>query len=333
MEKDIENVVVALAADQNYFAGLLVTAGSIARNASKSACILWVILDGGVKNDDIDFLERTIQKVHNRSLFQRVNFTDGSTKQAVRYKGSIMPYARLFLPRLLPEHEFVIYCDVDFLWKADVVELWKLRSKDFVLQSTLDECISVNGWKTEDEWATQNGFNFDRSKYFCSGLCLFNLKKIRERHFDERFFEMLYLYPDVPLADQTIMNLVVPKNEIGWLPLMWQRLVCELTREKISLPIVLHYAGAAPWKSVNTKLLSDIILAWFQEYALLCNVSLKESVSRVHSAAFAIFSRFVFLVATSCKFSLRLFRCALRLIGHEGYMPFCFRAPELLESK
>ena len=332
MERDFENIVIALAADQNYFDGLLVTAGSIARNASRFAHILWVILDGGVKNEDIDFLERTIRKVHDKSLFRRVDFSDSALKRAIRYKGSVMPYARLFLPQVLPEHEFVIYCDVDFLWKADVAELWKLRNRDFVLQSTLDECISVNGWRTEDEWAKQNGFSLDRSKYFCSGLCLFNLRKIRERHLDERFFEMLHKYPDVPLVDQTIMNLVVPKEEIGWLPLMWQRLVCELTRKKVSLPIVLHYAGATPWKPVNAKLLSDIILAWFHEYALLCDVSLRESVSRVHSPAFAVFSRLVFLVATSCRISLCFFKLALRLIGHEGYARFCFRAPELIKT-
>ena len=103
------------------------------------------------------------------------------------YKGSVMTYARLYLAKLLPECDFVLYSDVDFLWLADVKKLWDMKDEKFFVQSTIDECASVKGWKPEDEWAERNGFVIDRKHYFCAGLCLFNLAKLREGMLDRLF--------------------------------------------------------------------------------------------------------------------------------------------------
>lgn len=327
MEAD-DSIVVAFAADQNYFDGLLVSAGSMARHASSDVWITWIILDGGIRNDDMAFLGKVIQTAHKKSIIRVIDFVAALPNDVMPYKGSVMAYARLYLAGLLPEYDFVLYSDVDFLWLADVKKLWGLRDNRFLVQSTIDECISVKGWKPEDEWAERHGIVLNRESYFCSGLCLFNLAKLREGMLDY-VFDMWRKYPDVPLADQTVMNVVFPPNEIGLLPLKWQRLVCELTPEKISGEVVLHYAGVAPWKAINTKFLTDVIWAWFHEYSKLCNVSMWKAVGKVHNVCFAVASRMAFCLAVNFIWAKWFLRRILRLTGHEGYMTLCFRCNKL----
>lgn len=329
MEAD-DSIVVAFAADQNYFDGLLVSAGSMARHASSDVWITWIILDGGIRKEDIAFLAKVIQASHEKSVMRVINFAESLPKGIMPYKGSFMTYARLYLAKLLPECDFVLYSDVDFLWLADVKKLWDMRDEKFFVQSTIDECASVKGWKPEDEWAERNGFVIDRKHYFCAGLCLFNLAKLREGMLD-RLFQTWERYPDVPLVDQTVMNIVIPKEGIGWLPLMWQRIVCELTPEKVSRDVVLHYAGVAPWKAVNTKFLTDVIWVWFNEYSKLCNVSTWKAVGRVHNLGFAVVSRTIFWLAVHFGVVKWLLRRVLRLVGHEGYMTLCFRCEKFFK--
>ena len=63
LSKD-DSIVVALAADQNYYKGLLVTACSMARHANNDCLITWVILDGGISPDDIGDLKQCISNAY-----------------------------------------------------------------------------------------------------------------------------------------------------------------------------------------------------------------------------------------------------------------------------
>ena len=224
----------------------------------------------------------------------------------------------------------MLYCDVDFLWRADVSQLWKLRDSKFVVQSTIDEYISRVGSLAEDDWGKRYKYSFDRKRYFCAGLSLFNLDRLRNGLADS-IIKVMHDSPDAPLADQTIMNAVLDEKDIGFLPLKWQRLVSELNHSKVQESIALHYASIPPWRAENTRLISDAILLWFMEYARVCGISTLRALGSVHGRLFAIASRLAFLVATSSKIGRWLFRRGLRLVGHEGYMAQCVRLPELFK--
>ena len=74
MQSKDDSVVVALAADQNYYKGLLVTACSMARHANNDCIITWVILDGGICPDDMEDLKQCIIRDHPRSLFNVIRY-------------------------------------------------------------------------------------------------------------------------------------------------------------------------------------------------------------------------------------------------------------------
>jgi lipopolysaccharide biosynthesis glycosyltransferase len=329
MKSTNESIVVALAADQNYYKGLLVTTCSMARYARKDCFITWVILDGGICLEDIEDLKQCILRDHDRSSFKVMRLDKTVFDGVASYNGSIMTYARLLLPRLLPDCEFVIYCDVDFLWRADIFELWQLRNTKYIVQSTLDERICHEGSSAEDRWGIKYGYSFDRNHYFCAGLCVFNLDRLRLGTYDN-LIKIMYDCPDAPMADQTIMNAVFDNSDIGLLPQRWQRLVVEITEEKTREPLVLHFASIPPWRAENAKLISDAMLSWFKEYSRVRGISTLSALGTVHNKFFAVFSRLSFLFATSSKFSRFIFKSCLELIGHEGYMVQCVRLPKLV---
>ena len=124
----METIDIALASDAAYFPGLLVTAASLARAASRSARLRFNVLDGGIGEENLCFLRERLSLEHPHAELRTFPVDDARFKSLRAWNGSgRMAYARLLIPGLLPESEFAIYCDVDFLWMTDVAELWKLR--------------------------------------------------------------------------------------------------------------------------------------------------------------------------------------------------------------
>ena len=318
-------ITIALASDKNYADGLLVTAGSIAKRANPQAKIEWVVLDGGILAEDVELLEKVVLERHPASIFRRIPF-NAETIPAREYHGSVMSYARLYLPELLPDREWVLYSDVDFLWLADVAELWKLRDCRYCVQSTVDENVLHDGGGGEKEWFESRGLRFDAENYFCAGLTLFNLKKLRETGLNARFFAFLKDNQDVILADQSVMNAVLPPEGIGFLPRRWQIFANRLKSSDASGQFVIHYGASAPW--YNMRLLTDSAMLWFRESADLRDISALSALRRSHNAAFAVFSRVVYLLATSCKPAFSLFRMFLRMVNHDGVADFCCKIPQ-----
>lgn len=79
------------------------------------------------------------------------------------YASSRMTYARLMLPRLLSNYNYVLYVDVDVLWIEDVWELWNIRQS-----IGLFGCVREPSARTvemERRWFTENGMPFDESRY------------------------------------------------------------------------------------------------------------------------------------------------------------------------
>jgi len=130
-------IEVALASDRRFYPGLLVTAYSIAENASRDVDIVFHVLDGGIGDDLRNDLVERLQRVNQRTSVNWLGVDQEAFKDLPEWRGcGKMAWARLLLPRLLPNTEWVVYCDVDFLCLADVSELWTLRDDNISLIST-----------------------------------------------------------------------------------------------------------------------------------------------------------------------------------------------------
>ena len=311
---DMETAIeIALASDRNYFRGLAVAACSIAKSADATAKLRFHLLHAGLTEDDQRWLANRIRNFHVESevVFYDVSSADMSDFPV--YASSRMPYARLLLPRILPTVGHVIYSDVDVLWSADVSRLWALRTS-IPLVGCVRE-LSSGTLKMEREWFGKNGLPFDETRYFCTGISLYHLSEIRRRDAFAAVLEFGRNYKGYNCADQSMMYGALGR-EVSHLPDCWQTFPRNGVRTKRGEPVVLHYAGEAPWKASRmTKMLTDTQLLWFDMCAEVFGETRWRSLRKFYKAREIIVYRAVFLAIFRIPPIHALFRAWLRRTG------------------
>lgn len=310
MNGDVE---IALASDRNYFRGLAVTACSISKHAEKTARIRFHILHIGLTDAERRWLSDRIRAYHSASevVYHDVEAVDMSSFPA--YASSRMAYARLFLPQILTSVSYVIYSDVDILWMDDVSGLWKGRG-DVGLVGCVRE-LSPGTLKMEREWFVSQGLPFDERGYFCTGISLYNLDEIRRRDAFAAVLEFGRTHKGFNCADQSMMYGALGR-EVTLLPDRWQTFPRNGVKAKRGEPMVLHYAGEAPWKvSRVTKMLTDTQLLWFDACAEVFGETKWRSLRKFYQAWEIVAYRAIFLTIFRIPPLHALFRAWLRQTG------------------
>lgn len=155
------------------------------------------------------------------------------------YKGSPMAFLRLYLGELLPDVDWVVYSDVDTLWYRDIIELWSLRDQSKTLQWVKDLDSTVAEFMT---WCRSNNVpmtNFEPSRYACSGICIINLKRWREKNVLVRCIDFVKKYGFPKYADQDILNAIMG-DDASLLPEWWDVLIPSPVN---TFKCVLHLTG------------------------------------------------------------------------------------------
>ena len=188
-----EKIHVVMAADGPYLKGLEVAKASMVESCSDPGRIEFHLF-----GDEAVSLER-----------MRTEFG--------LYRGSPMTFLRLYLGELLPEVDWVVYSDVDTLWRRDVCELWKLRDGAKTIQWAWSSSFEFVDWCRERNVPL---VRFSPDRYGCCGICLVNLKRWRETKVLERCRDFAAQYGIPKYADQDILNAVLA-DEAGLLPECW----------------------------------------------------------------------------------------------------------------
>ena len=134
------------------------------------------------------------------------SFVERMRRDFGTYKGSPMTFLRLYLGELLPDVEWVVYSDVDTLWRRDV---------------------PTAVWETL-EWCREHGAPpgaIAPETYACTGICIINLRLWRERGVLARCLAFAEKHGRPPLADQDLLNCTMEPGEAGMLPPCWDGLV------------------------------------------------------------------------------------------------------------
>lgn len=277
----METIEIALAANQGYFGGLFVTACSIAASASEDVELRYNILDGGICAKNHDYLEERVRSLHAKSSFRWIPVDEELFAKYPAWHGNKMAYARLILPEALPDVDWIVYCDVDFLWLRDIAELWRERGEGLALIGTADGAKDT--LDHEEAWFAQNGYPFDREKYFCSGLCFVSLKMFREKNLIGKCQEVMSR-PGIVFPDQAALNVAtwgmtkIVRRDV------WQRFTYELTQAEIDRGVVIHYAGEIPWKKLErNRMIGGSFLLWHQMNARYRGVSTWQSLRMFYS--------------------------------------------------
>ena len=247
------------------------------------------------------------------------------------WHGNKMAYARLMLPDALPDVDWCVYCDVDFLWLRDVAELWKEKEEGITLVGTMDGArVTLD---EESRWFADNGYAFDPERYFCSGLCFMNLKVFRRRRLTDSVMELLEKHQDFLHPDQNALN-IATYGSTKLVSKCWQQFHQDVTPAMVKEGVVIHYAGAIPWKPSPLKigLLSDLTLIWHRMNAQARGISLWKSLRMHFSTRYILWHRglrniFAVLNGIHCLGWLRWLLCKT---GHGGVWQYWERASESL---
>ena len=320
MNADDRHIHIALASDNNYFEGLVTTAVSIAANCSRPREIVFHVLDGGLTEDNIMFFKSTLARWNCQISF--VDIAGTSAISGFRtYHGSTMTYARILLPGLLPDVEWIVYSDVDILWFADVAELWDGLDKKAIVHYVPPNPDSFRQDRSvETEWLVRNGFQSRPERRFNAGMIVLNLRQFRTERLQEKMLRMIEENGGhAPNVDETILNAFMSeRDDTRPIDFKWQIGTGPAKSVPADLEFVLHYAADTPWKTIhaNHHMLTDSILLWHKVHAQVRNMSTWRSLRSCNGATDIVLGRALYLSASNAQIVRGLLLALLLLRGH-----------------
>lgn len=164
---------------------------------------------------------------------------------------SMMPYARLLLPDLLPGEERIIYVDADIILARDLSILMVANLDGHPLAATPD--YFVKSFRRDHTHRDMERFR-KNDLYFNSGLLVLDLKKLRTMEFTDKAIRFLREQGDrVEFHDQSVLNVFLGRS-VKWLGMEWNFPAWLAHRYKFraAAPMNIHYLGGLkPWHSVS----------------------------------------------------------------------------------
>ncbi len=244
-------IAVTCSANKRYVPGLLTTIYSICTSARPGTHVVVHLLDDGIgfnARRGLVSLALSFRKIQCDIKFHEVD-SRLFEKSLPAYNGGYTAYIRLLLQDILLENEFVIYTDVDMVWKRDINELWELRKENVVLQATADTSgypVPVERVQRMKDFSLQ-GVVIAPEKYYNTGLMLINLAKLRDENFTEKVKGAATKYASlVSYADQDLYNILLPVPQTVLLPEYWGYFL-GAPGQATNKSCVIHFADRAPW--------------------------------------------------------------------------------------
>jgi lipopolysaccharide biosynthesis glycosyltransferase len=261
-------VVLALASNESYFAGLYCAIASALGCLDAKREVDLKVLDGGITHRSRKVLSDFV------SMFERCIRLEFVPVDEIIFGGatpgpgqSHMAYCRILLPQLISVPR-LIYLDCDVLVFRDLSQLF-----DFELSA--GKCVAaVPDSETcslaHDSHKLAKALKLPgKGAYFNSGVMLMNLDELRKRHFFERAVEFLTFWKsDYRFHDQSAINFLL-HEQIDTLPEYWNRPAwCFDAQRDNDLNCVLHYTMSVPWLG-GPSTPSQVLFEKFAEKAAL----------------------------------------------------------------
>lgn len=321
-----ENLIhVALASDNNYFEGLLVTAWSIATSCSRAPSLVFHILDGGITDANWELLQSKLAAAECQIDRIIINQSE-ALKNYPDYRGrSKMTFARLYLPALLPQVNHIIYVDVDILWLANIASLWDLKDDENIMTVVTEHAHFDFMNKEEIKWFSDNDIPYEPERYFCTGMAVFNLEKMRAEHLTTRAIELFRENNfQLPTVDQTALNaLLMSRADVKHIDHCWQITTGGMPPSIGADGAVIHYAGDTPWRPIghSHRMLTDAILLWHKVHAHIRCISTWKSLRQCNTSFQIIFGRILYILSTHRAGEV-LIHAYMRFLGKSHMIPY-----------
>lgn len=240
METDLKEtgLIIAMSCTKSWYHYLMVDIYSLLES-TKDVKKIYLLIETTDINE-IPYLKKIKEKYNiefkliNLNDYLISNLNENSPNRDTIFTN--FSFGRLLLPDIVEEDK-VIYIDTDAIVRKDISNVWKYDISNYYVAGVKDYGIIA------DNIIARYGIE---GKYINSGFVVFNLKKIRNDHVKDKWFELInevkLVYPD-----QDALNIVCQYNEM-YLPSMYNS--CEYAGDRITMePInkslikVYHYSG------------------------------------------------------------------------------------------
>lgn len=208
-----------------------------------------------------------IQKVFERVVHQYnqdISFLDVTSQPEFCEMHNGMLY-RLFIPRLCPEVDKMIYLDSDILVLEDIKVLWEISIKEYAIAAVLDLAYTREAFVSTKYYLRQG---IIPKLYFNSGVLLMNLGYIRKKcDLPQDYLVFIKNNPYTLMLDQDFLNLKFQKNTL-LLPDKFNYICDDInvaSQSDLKEKYIVHSAG--PFKPWNCR--NPFVLNYFcQHYAI-----------------------------------------------------------------
>jgi len=270
-----ENFVpICFSANDKYVPLLSVELASIIDHSSPDKNYDIVILTTGI-NDENQFRLRSQIKLHPNFAIRIINvgqmvfgynFYLETRLTNTKYSSEI--YFRVLVPSLMPDYDYVIFCDADLVMLDDVAKLLDFDYSKNLLGAVRDyegiaNCYNNNYERTKYRLTEIGVKSFDN--YFISGVLVINIKKFNENFTEKQLLDLACSKKWIQY-DQDLLNFIC-KDDVKIIDAeydfvedidnVYQSLPSKLFKEYLESeknPIIIHYSGnRKPWINISSK--------------------------------------------------------------------------------
>ena len=195
------NLHIALSSDENYTPFMATAIISVIENNKDIPMIIFHVISTGITEESQRKIREMITGHNRKCVIYDFHNSQDLVGEFIFGVSKINKYARLYLPKLLPETiDKVIYMDCDAIVLDSLKELWKIKMDSYSFAGVED--VVSERHKTSINMPVN-------CRYVNSGMLIFNLKKFREENSLDRVEEFMKSYIKRKIKysnDQAVIN-------------------------------------------------------------------------------------------------------------------------------
>ena len=247
MKKD---VVLFFACEETYAPFFGVTLESIRAHADKDRnYVIKCLYTGNIEKDTRDIISKEYSKGNIEIEFVDIkeDIKDVFGKLHTRDYYTKTTYYRLFIPRLYPKYDKVLYLDCDVVLKTDVAQLYDVDLGDNYVGAIPDESVQLI---KEFQDYVENRIRVKSYKeYFNAGVLLMNCKVLREKQFEKKFLDLLGKVTFNVAQDQDYLNSIC-KGKVRFIGPEWDKMPISPDSVKEEDVKLIHFnLSFKPWRT------------------------------------------------------------------------------------
>ncbi len=235
--KNLKEIPIFTASDDNYMPFIAVTLESMLTNCSNNYNYSIKILHTGVSEESIEKIKkynRDNVDIEFVDMKERLEQVMSKFHTCIYYTQTT--YYRLFISELYPQYDKIVYIDCDVAVLGDISKLYHINIGDNLIGATTDEFV-MNYPSIQNYFTDCLGIS-GLKNYFNAGVLIMNLHQFRLQNFEAQFIDLLGKYKFV-VQDQDYLN-VLCKNKVYYIDGSWDKMPCieDIDVSKVNL---VHY--------------------------------------------------------------------------------------------